>query len=226
MKTRTELSSPHVEQLVAGSRRGDTAAFDQLVYLYKDRVQAFVQRRLSDSVEAEDIAQETFVRAYRHLPSFRGAASFQTWLHCIAGNLTVDSLRKRQRRGNHYSLDAPVDTEGGALARELMAPSYSEPHRDLETSELQREVHRAIRDLSPKLRTVVVLYELKGMNYAEIAQTLGCPVGTVKSRMFNARNQLKRNLLRTQTKQVLAAHFMGFETLEAELLHTSPSVGR
>lgn len=201
----TEYAAMHVDQLVAGSKRGDTGAFDQLVRMYKDRVHAFAARRLSDPVEAEDIAQETFVRAYRHLPSFRGAASFQSWLHSIAGNLTIDALRRRQRRGNHYSLDAPQETEGGVLARELMAPSYYDPHRDVETSELQREVHRAIRSLSPKLRTVVVLYELQGLNYKEIAETLGCPVGTVKSRMFNARIQLKQNLLRPGTRQLLAS---------------------
>ena len=207
MTTMVEFPLPHVEQLVAGSQRGDTVAFDQLVGLYKDRVYAFVVRRLSDPVEAEDIAQEAFVRAYRHLPSFRGASSFQSWLHRIAGNLTIDSLRKRQRRASSYSLDAPLEVEGGAVARELVAPPYCEPERYLETAELRREVHCAIRGLSPKLRAVVVLHELQGLNYREIAVTLGCPVGTVKSRMFNARAQLKQNLLRPGARQLLAASF-------------------
>lgn len=207
MTSIAEYPTTHVEQLVAGSKLGDTVAFDQLVRLYKDRVHAFVARRLSDPVEAEDIAQEAFVRAYRHLPSFRGGASFQSWLHRIAGNLTIDSLRKRQRRGNQYSLDAPLEIDGGLVARELIAPSCCEPHQGLETTELQREVHSAIRGLSPKLRAVVVLHELQGLNYREIAQTLGCPVGTVKSRMFNARAQLKQNLLRPGARQLLAASF-------------------
>ena len=92
MGTRAGFAPPHVEQLVAGSREGDSAAFDQLVGLYKDRVHAFVARRVSDPTEAEDIAQEAFLKAYRHLPSFRGTASFQTWLFRIAGNLAIDTL--------------------------------------------------------------------------------------------------------------------------------------
>jgi RNA polymerase sigma-70 factor, ECF subfamily len=199
MTTTARLPSLHVEQLVAGSRRGDTFAFDQLVRLYKDKVCAFVARRLSDPVEAEDIVQEAFVKAYRHLPSFRGASSFQTWLHCIAGNLALDTLRQRRRRGSHCSLDAPLEVDDGALEYEPAAPSNCEPDQDLETAELQREMHRAIRELPPKLRAVVVLYDLQGLNYQQIATTLGCPLGTVKSRMFNARGQLKRNLLRSHT---------------------------
>ena len=223
MTTMVEFPPTYVEQLVAGSQSGDTVAFDQLVRLYKDRVYAFVARRLSDPIEAEDIAQEAFVRAYRHLPSFRGAASFQSWLHRIAGNLTIDSLRKRQRRGNQYSLDAPLETEGGAVARELIAPPYCEPHKDLETAELRREVHCAIRDLSPKLRAVVVLHELQGLNYREIAATLGCPVGTVKSRMFNARGQLKRSLLRSHGSPLSAASSAGRESAGSALSQRTQS---
>jgi RNA polymerase sigma-70 factor, ECF subfamily len=217
MKTRAEFSPLHVEQLVAGSRKGDTVAFDQLVGLYKDRVCAFVARRLSDPVEAEDIAQETFVKAYRHLPSFRGASSFPTWLYRIAGNLTIDSMRKRQRRGSNYSLDASPEVEGEPVVRQFAAPPSCEPEKGLETSELRREVHRAIRDLAPKLRTVLVLYELQGLNYREIAATLGCPVGTVKSRIFNARGELKRSLLGSRARELLAANFVGLEGPEVAL---------
>ena len=218
--TRAAFSPPHVEQLVAGSRRGDTAAFDQLVSLYKDSVYASVARRLSDPMEAEDIAQETFVRAYRALPSFRGTSSFQTWLYRIAINLTIDSMRTRQRHVSSVSLDAPLELDGELLARELAASPSCEPEKEVETAEVRREVHRAIRDLSPKLRTVVILYELQGLNYREIAARLGCPIGTVRSRMFNARGQLKRNLLRSPARQLLAASFAGLEGLE--VAHSQP----
>jgi RNA polymerase sigma-70 factor, ECF subfamily len=207
MNTNTRPSPPHVEQLVAGSKRGDAAAFDQLVQLYKQSIHAFVARRLSDPIEAEDIAQETFVRAYLAMPTFRKGSSFHIWLRCIAGNLTIDSLRRRQRGATTYSLDAPVEIEGTPLAREFAASACYEPHKTLETTELQREVHRAIRDLSPKLRAVVVLHELQGLNYGEIAATVGCPIGTVKSRMFKARGQLKRNLQRPDSRQLMAANF-------------------
>ena len=104
------------------------------------------------------------------------------------------------------------------MARELQAPRYCEPAHDLETAELRREVHRAIRHLSPKLRTVVVLYELQGLNYREIAMTLGCPLGTVKSRIFSARDQLKQSLSCSQARQLLAPGGAGFGGAEAALL--------
>jgi len=194
-----------VEQLVASSRRGDTVAFDQLVGLYKDRVCAFVARRLSDPVEAEDIAQEAFVKAYLHLSSFRGAASFQTWVHRIADNLATDSMWKRRRCGSHCSLDAPPEIDGGPVERELAAPSCYEPDKNLETAEARREMHRAILELPPKLRAVIVLHEFQGLNYQEVAATLDCPIGTVKSRMFSARDQLRQNLMGANARPPLAA---------------------
>jgi len=183
-----------VADLVARSRHGDTTAFDQLVGLYQDRIYNYVARMVHDPIEAEDIAQEAFVKAYRNLPSFRGASTFQTWLYRIASNLTIDSVRRRHRRENTCSLDAPLDTDEGQVAREQEDTARPGPARDLETAELQRQVHRAIQQLSPKLRGVVVLYELQGLSYEEIATILGCPLGTVKSRLFNARLELKDRL--------------------------------
>lgn len=221
MKNRAEFSPPHVEKLVASSKNGDTVAFDHLVRLYKERVWAFVARRLADPVEAEDITQETFVKAYRAMATFRGASAFYTWLCCIAGNLTIDAMRKRQRHLATYSLDAPLETQGVPLERDFAAPSYREPDNEVEAAEVQREVHRAIRDLEPKLRTVVVLYELQGFNYAEIAMLMGCPLGTVKSRMFRARNELKRHLLHSHARQLLSTSFV---TLEGpKVAHAQPA---
>lgn len=207
MNTRAEFSPPHVEQLVVSSRAGDAIAFGQLMGLHKDRIYGFVSRRIPDPVEAEDLTQETFVRAYRALPAFRGASGFYTWLRCIAANVTIDATRRRQRYGGVLSLDAPIEIEGRPLARDFAAPSYCQPDREVETAELQREVHRAIRSLPPKLRTVVVLYELQGFSYKQIATAIGCPVGTVKSRMYHARDQLKQNLLHAGARQFLAGGF-------------------
>ncbi|MEN6546713.1 MAG: sigma-70 family RNA polymerase sigma factor [Armatimonadia bacterium] len=201
------MSRSQVQQLVAGSRAGETVAFDQLVSLYKASISAFVAHRLCDPLEAEDIAQETFFRAYRSLPSFQGSCSFYTWLRCIAGNLTTDAMRRRQRLSGTLSLDAPLEFNGEEVERELAGPLYYQPEMEVETAELQREVHRAVQDLTPKLRTVVVLYELQGLTYRQIAMEIGCPVGTVRSRMFNARNQLKRRLLQPKSRDVLAASF-------------------
>lgn len=184
----------HVRTLVERAQAGEAAAFDQLVDLYKDRIYSFVARMVGDPAEAEDIAQEAFVKAYRNLRSFRGASTFQTWLYRIASNLTIDASRRRRRRDNTFSLDAPLDGEEGEVARELQDTSDPGPAHDLEVAELRRQVHRAIQQLSPKLRTVVVLYELQGLSYEEIAEILRCPLGTIKSRLFNARLELKQKL--------------------------------
>jgi RNA polymerase sigma-70 factor, ECF subfamily len=185
--------SQSVEELVSLAKQGDTNAFDRLVDLYQDRIYSYAARMVRDPVEAEDIAQEAFVRAYRSLKSFRGASSFQTWLYRITSNLTVDAMR-RHRRENTISLDAPVDTEEGQTAREREDAAATGPDRSVETLELQRQVHRAIQRLSPKLRSVVVLFDLQGLSYEEIADILGCPLGTVKSRLYNARMELRRSL--------------------------------
>ena len=182
-----------VEELVELAKQGDTSAFDRLVDLYQGRIYSYAARMVHDPVEAEDIAQEAFVRAYRNLPSFRGASTFQTWLYRIASNLTIDSVR-RHKRENTISLDAPLDAEEGPTAREQEDAATAGPAGSAETLELQREVHRAIQQLSPKLRSVVVLYDLQGLTYEEIAEILGCPLGTVKSRLFNARMELKQRL--------------------------------
>lgn len=192
--SRYDLRPAQIEDLVSRSQLGETIAFDRLVDLYKDRIYNYVARMVHDPIEAEDIAQEAFVKAYRSLPSFRGASTFQTWLYRIASNLTIDSVRRRRRRENTFSMDAPLDTEEGQMAREQQDMACPGPARDLETAELQRQVHRAIQQLSPKLRSVVVLYQLQGLSYEEIADILGCPLGTVKSRLFNARLELKQKL--------------------------------
>jgi RNA polymerase sigma-70 factor (ECF subfamily) len=194
LTSRPQAMPQRVAHLVERSKLGEMAAFDQLVGLYQDRIYNYVARMVHDPIEAEDIAQEAFVKAYRNLPSFRGASTFQTWLYRIASNLTIDSVRRRRRRDNTCSLDAPLDTDDGHMAREQEDTACLGPARSLETAELQRQVHCAIQQLSPKLRSVVVLYELEGLSYEEIARVLGCPLGTVKSRLFNARIELRSRL--------------------------------
>lgn len=182
-------------QLVERAKRGDRAAFEGLVRAYKDRIYSYASRMIHDPVEAEDIAQEAFVRAYQSLPHFRGAASFQTWLYRIASNLVIDSVRRQRRREDGAtSLDAPVDTEEGDMRRDL-ADERRGPAELAESSAVQEEVRRAVLKVPAKLRPVLVMYDLQGLSYREIAQILGCPLGTVKSRLFNARMQLKQLLV-------------------------------
>jgi len=180
--------------LVEQARQGDARAFEALVDRYKDKIYVYVTRMIHDPVEAEDITQDTFLRAYQSLANFRGAASFQTWLYRIASNLVIDAVRRRKRRDDgNISLDAPVDTDDGEVSREL-ADERRGPEDLAASSAVQEEVRNAIGDISPKLRSVLVMYDLQGMSYQEISDSMGCPLGTVKSRLFNARAQLKELL--------------------------------
>lgn len=191
------LGEVQVSQLVAGARHGDPAAFEALVKHYYPRIYDYVTRMVRDPVEAEDVAQEAFVRAYQALPTFRGDASFQTWLYRIASNLAIDASRHRKRRQwQTASLDEPLDLRDSQVAREPVDDRSRPPSELVEASALQEQVHGAISELSDKLRPVVILHDLQGLSYEEIARTLGCPLGTVKSRLFNARCQLRDKLRR------------------------------
>lgn len=188
-----QVSLPDIQSLVRQAQQGDDEAFTALVDEYKDSIYNYVARMLHDQTEAEDIAQEAFVRAYQALPEFQGASSFQTWLYRIASNLAIDAARRRVRRST-LSIDEPVSTEEGELSRQLPDEGPG-PAEELESSEVQQVVREAIAELSPKLSSVIVLYDLIGLSYKEIGDILGCPLGTVKSRLFNARNQLQGKLL-------------------------------
>lgn len=182
--------------LVERAKQGDLEAFEQLVAHYQDRVYNYVLRMVHDPVEAQDVAQETFLRAYQGLPRFRGASSFQTWLYRIASNLAIDAARSRKRRGiGLVSIDQPLEGEDESeMVRDLPDENEHGPLDEALRQELQREVWRAVGELSDRLRPVVVLSDLQGLSYQEVADILGCPVGTVKSRLFNARNQLREKL--------------------------------
>ncbi|NLJ36628.1 MAG: sigma-70 family RNA polymerase sigma factor [candidate division WS1 bacterium] len=188
------LSLEQIQGLVRRAQQGDNAAFEQLVELYKTKIYNYALRMLGDPDTAEDVAQETFIKAYSSLSSFRGAAAFQTWLYRIASNLAIDTVRRRKYRQNTFSLDEPIETSDGPIERDIEDDAAG-PERRFESAQLQQQVSQAIVQLSPKLRTVLVLYELQGLSYDEIAGIVGAPLGTVKSRLFNAREQLKKILV-------------------------------
>ncbi len=187
------LTQREIEMLVERAREGDRSAFGQLVDEYKDKIYNYVARMLNDPYEAEDVTQEAFLRAYKSLPRFRGASSFHTWLYRIASNLAIDVVRKRKRQDPTFSLDEPLESEDGEYERELPDETGG-PEDRTSTRETRVAVRRAIMDLPEKLRDVMILYELQGETYDDIAEILDVPLGTVKSRLFNARNRLKESL--------------------------------
>lgn len=180
------------QQLVERVQRGDKAAFDLLVSKYQRKIFRLLSRLIRDAAEVEDVAQEAFIKAYRALPNFRGESAFYTWLYRIAINTAKNHLVSQGRR-------APTSTETEIEDAETF--DDGEHLRDLNTPEamlLSRQVadavNRAVERLPEDLRTAVVLRELEGLSYEEIAETMNCPIGTVRSRIFRAREAIAKEL--------------------------------
>lgn len=180
--------------LVERALDNDLAAFEQLVSRYQNKITAFAARMLNDRDEAEDVAQEVFIKAYRSLDSFRGASSFSTWLYRIATNLCIDRVRMKKRRPQQaYSLDEPFDKEEDSGGRDVADETY-EPSGQVERDELRQQVRTTVAEMPEKLREVLVMCDIQGMAYEQIAEILKVPIGTVKSRLFHARADLARRL--------------------------------
>ncbi len=182
--------------LVLRCQANDIEAFDEIVTLYKDGIYNYIWRMVSSREDAEDLAQDVFVRAYGAIKTFRRESNLRTWLYRIATNLCVDKYR---RRGLEKQLFVPIeqsrkDDDGHSQTLDLPDVS-NEPQRIYENAELQMEIQRALMNMPDKLRSALLLFDFEGLSYEEIAETVNCPVGTVKSRIFNARVQL-RDMLR------------------------------
>ena len=172
----------------------DGEAFDEIVAHYKDGIYNYIWRMISNLDDVEDLTQEVFVRAFTSIKSFRGESNLRTWLYKIATNLCVDKYR---RAGLEKRLLIPLDRESGddePSGFEVPDGTY-DPERAYERSELQIEVQKALSRLPEKLRAAILLCDIEGMTYEDIAGAIGCPLGTVKSRLFNARLRL-RDLLK------------------------------
>lgn len=181
--------------LVLRCQEDDGDAFDEIVARYKDGIYNYIRRMVWNREDVEDLAQEVFVRAFAGIKSFRRDSNLRTWLYRIATNLCVDRYRRKGiEKQLMISLDCEQDGEETTRFMELPDSTY-DPERLCERSELQAEVHRALSRLPDKLRSAILLYDMQGLSYEEIAETLGVPIGTVKSRLFNGRMQL-RNLLK------------------------------
>ncbi len=178
--------------LVRRVQRGDKGAFDALVLKYQHKVVKLVMRYVRNPAEAEDVAQEAFIKAYRALPQFRGDSAFYTWLYRIAINTAKNAVVSRDRSPIEYDLDAQNTDDSYDMQSRLKDPET--PEGLVLTDEIRGTVNSAIDALPEDLRTAIVLRELEGLSYEEIAASMGCPVGTVRSRIFRAREAIDRRL--------------------------------
>jgi len=179
------------QELVQRVQRGDKKAFDVLVQKYQQKIVKLITRYVRDQDEAYDVAQETFIKAYRALPKFRGDSAFYTWLYRIAINTAKNHLVSQSRRPPLTDIDAAdaVQFDQDSKLRETDLPEQL-VHRD----EVEKVIYAAIDALPEDLRTAITLREMEGLSYEEIAQAMECPIGTVRSRIFRAREAIENSL--------------------------------
>jgi RNA polymerase sigma-70 factor (ECF subfamily) len=189
---RARMSEAQVDQLlVERVQKGDKQAFDLLISKYQHRIISLVARYVSDQTEAQDVAQEAFIKAYRAIDRFRGDSAFYTWLYRIAINTAKNWLVARKRRPPATDIDA-VDAEQYDMESRLK--EHGTPENELMRDEIKRTVFDTIAELPDDLRTAIMLREMEGMSYEDIAITMDCPIGTVRSRIFRAREAIDEKL--------------------------------
>lgn len=191
MNNRTRKNEQLDEDLVSRVQQGDKAAFDILVLRYQHKIVQLVNRYVKDHSEAQDVAQEAFIKAYRALGSFRGESAFYTWLYRIAINTAKNYLVSRNRRNSDSQIDVQ-DAEAIENAPQLQG--LDTPERHLLGEEIAKTIQHAIEHLPEEMRVAIMLREFEGMSYEEIAEAMDCPVGTVRSRIFRAREAIDNKL--------------------------------
>lgn len=179
------------QALVRRVQQGDKSAFDLLVIKYQHKIVHLVDRYVKDPAEAEDVAQETFIKAYRALADFRGESAFYTWLYRIAINTAKNFLLSRSRRFYDYELDVQ-DAEQVESAQQLK--DLDTPENLLMNEQIANVIKTAIEKLPEEMRIAITLREFEGMSYEEIAEAMDCPIGTVRSRIFRAREAIDEKL--------------------------------
>src|SRR5471032_1630287 len=189
-RTDPEPPAPeHESELVRRARRGDLTAYDELVKRYQERIYATIYHMTSNHEDANDLAQEAFIKAYSALKSFKGGSSFYTWLYRIAFNKTINFLKQRKNKFHLSLSDIDFNAEHDPDLMALI--SDKTPVREVGLSELQKKLNEALLKLSEPHRMVVVLHDVQGQSHEEIAEIMGCNIGTVRSRLFYARQQLQ-----------------------------------
>jgi len=190
------------EDLIKKSQQGDQKAFEQLIIKYEKKVYTIAYRMMGNHEDASDLAQEAFIKVFRSIKSFRGEASFSTWIYHVVANVCRDQLRKQKVKVN--SLDEPVAYEGERLEKQLQDSGKS-PEEKLEENELKAYLQRLINQLPDEYRLVLVLREFMDFSYEEIAGELNITMGTVKSRLNRARTILKNKLLAEREQNLVNA---------------------
>ena len=180
------------QQLVERAQRGDKHAFELLVAKYQRRLGRLISRFVRNAAEAEDVTQDAFIKAYRALPAFRGDSAFYTWLYRIGINTAKNHLVAQGRRAptsTPFDADEAEDFEDAALLHEVATPE-----NELMSKQVVEVVNSSLQELPDDLRTALTLREIEGLSYEEIAAVMDCPIGTVRSRIFRAREAIAANL--------------------------------
>ena len=180
------------QQLVERAQRGDKQAFDLLVIKYQRKLARLLSQFIRDAAEVEDVTQETFIKAYRSLSSFRGESAFYTWLYRIGINAAKNFLVAQGRRAsttNGFDIEDAENLEEGSQLREL-----NTPESELMSKQIAQTIHQTLQELPEELRTAINLRDIEGLSYEEIASIMSCPTGTVRSRIFRAREAIADKL--------------------------------
>src|SRR5689334_802782 len=187
----TQVAAPQPEEavLVKRARQGDLSAYDELIRRYQERIYATVYHMTSNHEDANDLAQESFIKAFHALKSFKGGSSFYTWVYRIAVNKTINFLKQRKNRTQMSLDDLDFNAEHDPDLVALI--SEKTPRREVNLAELQEKLNTAMQKLSEPHRLVVTLHDVQGLSHEEIAEIMGCNIGTVRSRLFYARQQLQ-----------------------------------
>ncbi len=189
-ETSDAATGPDDLELVARSQAGDTSAFNELVIRYRTRTYAMIYNMVRNEQDAWDLAQDGFLKAWKSIGKFRGQSSFYTWLYRIVMNVTIDSLRRKQIEGG-TEFDDEVGLHHIAPGAATAPKGEMEPADRMSDKEIRQRIDEAIAKLSPEHRTVIVMREIDGLEYTEIAEQMECSLGTVMSRLFYARKKLQ-----------------------------------
>ena len=188
--TAAEADVPELD-LVRQAQAGDTAAFDQLVGRFRNRVFGMIYNMVHNEQDAWDLAQDSFLKAWKSISRFRGQSSFYTWLYRIVMNVTIDAMRKKQVKGGGAEFNDEIQLKEIDPASRTVPHADALPHERMEHKEIGGRIEAAIAQLSPEHRAVILMKEIEDMQYHEIAESLGCSIGTVMSRLFYARKKLQ-----------------------------------